>query len=234
MTTFLDIQTRVLRRVIDAPTAVQAEVPTMVNEAMRQLQRTHNFRVMKRVLPAVTVEGARALTIVPSNWKEFRDKPYLLSNSGTWSPVTRAEDTQGILRAIGDQATGKPIVIVHDDPVDDTTINRFINVYPLPDGNSDYVDGEYRVYIPYWGYVAALVNNTDANWFTNNAEEYLVNHATMEAFALDWDEQRLAVWAQKMAGLQAQVIKTDKMQRVSDVDELVPHIDGGYAHTLRV
>src|SRR5690606_23628102 len=90
MATFSELQTRVQRRVIDLPAAVQAEVPTLINEAMKQLQRRHNFKVMEKVASFTTVAGTQVLGAVPSDWKEWRDFPFYTEELGRSVPMFNA------------------------------------------------------------------------------------------------------------------------------------------------
>lgn len=226
--TFATIQTRVLRRVIDTPAAVQAEVPQLVNEAMRSIQKRHNFKVMEKISSFVTVEGQRLLDTLPTDFKEFRGEPWMEDFLGAVWPMTVGANVEGTLLGFDTLDTGRPWVLIDGEaPADDAA--RQWDVYPLPDGNSDYSDGEYRIKVPYWRYLPALATDGATNWFTENAEEYLVNKATAEAFALDWDENRMAVWEAKADIRYKEVVRQDKLYRVSAVRDLVPTLDGNLA-----
>lgn len=226
--TFATIRTRVLTRVIDTPTAVQTEVPTLVNEAMRTLQSRHNFKVMEKIGSYITAEGVRVLAALPSDFKEFRGEPWNESFLGTIWPMTVAANLEGTIIGRGGfdpLDTGRPRVLVDSEaPADDATRNW--EIYPLSDGNSDYVGGEYRIKVPYWRYLPALVADAATNWFTTNAEEYLVFKATAEAFALDWDFQSMAVWETKADVKFKEVVRADKLYRMSAVRDFVPFQSG--------
>lgn len=227
MGTFATIQARVLTRVIDAPAGTSGEIPTLINEAMKTLQVKHNFKVMEKVLTANTVLNTRTLVATkPTDWKEPRPSPY-------WEPFTNGKtgrmewvpDRESAHSNVTTLDKGAPKYLLEGEPTTDAGVSPF-EVWPLPDGLSDYSDGEYRVYIPYWRFLPDLSAGSDTNWFTVNAEEYLVHAATGMAFALDWDENRLAEWGQLGAGKAQEVIKRDKMLRVSSVTTLVPHHRG--------
>ena len=98
-------------------------------------------------------------------------------------------------------------------------------VFPLPDGQSLYANGQYRIVVPYWKYLTALSASSDTNWFTANAEQWIVWKTASEAFFLDWDEERATFWAQKAAGARKEVIDLDKKYRLAGVRELVPIFD---------
>jgi hypothetical protein len=77
-----------------------------------------------------------------------------------------------------------------------------IEVYPYPDGASDWPDGNYRIQIPYWAYTPPLVASGDTNWFTRDGPgvEYIVAAASMMCFEMDWDEARATFWRTKAFG----------------------------------
>jgi hypothetical protein len=139
--------------------------------------------------------------------------------------MTVGANVEGTLLGFNTLDTGRPWVLIDGEaPADDGT--RQWDIYPIPDGNSDYVDGEYRIKVPYWRYLPALVADGATNWFTENAEEYLVNKATAEAFALDWDENRMAIWEAKADIRYKEAVKQDKLYRVSAVRDFVPMKSG--------
>ncbi len=230
MATFLQIQTRVKRRVIDLPAAVVTEVPDLINEAMVTLQTEHNFKVMEATTAQLTTTIAtRALSVaaVPSDFKEIRGKPYLVDNTGRHIDLIFSSHKADVERefSVSDaDDIGEPKVILDPEFTDDDG-TRSWQVYPFPDGLSDFTGGEYRVIIPYWKYVAALSADGDTNWFTVNALDYLIREATSEAFALDWDEERMAVWAQRSSVKKREVINRDKLTRVAGLDVLKPRAD---------
>lgn len=231
MGTFASIQARVETRVIDLPTAVQAEVPTLVNEAMRLIQQEHNFKAMEDELETITTVATRVLTAIPARFKEFRGEPWYETDDGFIVRMVLASSREAIWVEVDDEAEGFPRFLL--DGLSDDAGTRNVEVYPLPDGNSDYGDGEYRITIPYWRYVPELSADADTNWFTVNAEEWLVEKATAEAFLIDWDEERAAMWLQKAEASKKRVVKLDKVSRVAHVRTLVPLWRGARAPMLR-
>lgn len=231
MGTYSTIQTRVTRRVIDLPSQVTAEVPTLVNEALRRIQNEHNFKVMEGLLEATTTLQTRVLAAMPPDFKEFRARPWYQRDDGSVWRMEIASKREDIWPDIQVDDENSPLLLVDGAP--DSTGARNFEVWPLPDGNSDYTNGEYRIKVPYWRFLPALVNANDTNWFTVNAEEYLVNKATSEAFALDWDEERMGIYLQKAQIDKQTVINTDKRYRVSGVVAFVPHWRGQNDSNLR-
>ena len=116
----------------------------------------------------------------------------------------------------------------------------WIEVYPYPDGASDWPDGNYRIQIPYWGYVPDLKANGDANWFTKDGPgaEYIIAAASMMCFEMDWDEARATFWrtkafgpnwdgasVQKLGGLARLLMNLDKGLPGTPAKALIPRRD---------
>ncbi len=222
MGTFLSIQQRVTRRVIDLPSAVTAEVPTLVNEAIVDLQRDHNYKVMEADFSGTTTAGSNILGAIPTGFKEYRGRPYLTTFTGTEKKLNTIGKIQDLFPDIMLTTTGEPQVVLMYTA---NFVSANFLVYPIPDGNSDYVSGEYSVVVPYWAYTPALVGNSDTNWFTENAERFIVEWATSQAFGLDWDTEHEAFALQKAETERAKVKLQDKRFRLAGVDTLAFHRD---------
>jgi hypothetical protein len=59
-----------------------------------------------------------------------------------------------------------------------------------------------------------------------NAENYIVDKATGEAFALDWDFDKMALFLQKAENWKKDIINRDKTEQLMGVDILVPSYQG--------
>lgn len=234
MATYSEIQTRVTRRVIDLPAAVTAEVPALVNEAIRKLERMHNFRVMRATVDFTTTEGTRSVGTLPLNWKEWRDEPYYTEDLGRIRELGVAESANEVKLAFGvdEIDDGEPEVILISDPSDEAGAMT-VHVYPLPDGNSDYSDGEYRLTLPYWKFLADLSGSGDTNWFTVNADDYIYRQATADAFALNWDREKSDWWQERADAKANEVILTAKKQATAGTDVLVMHKGARGPHLIR-
>jgi len=232
--TYSDLQTRVTRRVIDLPPAVQAEVPDLINDAIFALQREYNFRVMEASVTYVTAPGITTLgSISTPLFKEYRDKgPYLLKNLTKSIKLLTALDTD-VNMAVLNTATepDQPEFVLNT--VDPNTGQYNFFVAPFPDTASDWPNGNYRIVLPYYQYIPNLVNPSDTNWFVLYAREYIVNKATAEAFGLDWDYDSMALWLQRAKEKKNEVIKADKMSRLASVDTLVPMWRGALQPQVR-
>jgi len=223
--TFTELQTEVQGIIIDLPTFVVAQVPKQINRALRKLQRRHNFKVMEALNPAiVTTLGNRGLGAVPSDFKEVRGRPYTQHNSGEKTFLSLVNGRDAVLTefsANNADDEGAPVVILDAEP--DVFNARSFEVYPSPDGNSDYGDGEYRVVIPYWRYLPSLSAGGDANWFTIRADDWLVYQAAGYCFLIDHDPTNATLWFQLAAGEFKDVVSEDKSSRIANVTEFVPH-----------
>ncbi len=206
------------------PTAITTETGDLVNWAMETLQDEHNFWVMQAETAVTSTSLAtRDLMVLPSNFKSPRGKPYEIWNDGNTQDLNWGANREAVYDLFTHSDAndkGPPEVLLISEP-DDESGTANIEVYPYPDGNSDYVDGEYRIVIPYWKWLTALSGDSDQNWFTNNAEHYLVAKATARGFALNWDEERMAVWEQLAAGELRKVLKKDKRRSMGFVTHLI-------------
>lgn len=221
MATFIALQNEVLALVIDTPSAVQTYVPQYVNRAIRKLQNKHNYKVMEAEATRVTVAGVRTLdTARPTDWKEPRGNPYYIENFGSYRRMFWVSSKGNALARWGNDVTldiGAPGALYEDD------LPGEFNVFPYPDGLSDYPDGQYRITIPYWKYLSNLISDTDENWFTTNAEQYIVKRAVGDAFSANEDENRAQYWYGLAQEEYAEVLALDKSRRISETDTLVPH-----------
>ena len=235
MASFQDIQDRVERRVIDLPSAVTAEIPGLINRAMRRLQDRHDFKVMEtETAQLVTTVATHTLATVPSNFKSFRNKPYEVENDGETRRLLLVQDREEVLKLfpLSDTTdTGAPRLILDAEVTNDVG-DRSFEVYPFTDSNSDWSNGEYRIVIPYWRYLTELSAGVDTNWFTVHGEDYLVFMSTAEAFYLDWDENRGSMWEQRALVPERDVTKIDKMNRLGAVDVLSINLDVNAARII--
>lgn len=198
MATFQELQDRVENRVIDLPAAVTGEIPTLVNSAIRSLEQKYNYRAMESTLAATTTENEQVLVARPNNWKAARGRPYVRRGQdgelGDW-PIDWALTFNAVIERWNREdplTVGEPSVVFENE-------DNF-EVYPLPDALSDWTDGDHRVVIPYWKYLTDLSAGSDTNWFTVNAEEYIVARAAAEAFFINQDGKWGAFWLIRAEG----------------------------------
>lgn len=221
MADFIALKNEVLAMVIDTPTSVQTYVGAFVNRAIRKLQQKHNFKVMEAEITLTTAQDTRVLGTRPSDWKQARGEPYYLEELGGFRRMMWVSSKRDALARWGnepDTDTGDPMALYEDD------LPGEFNFFPFSDGLSDYSDGEYRITIPYWKYIANLIADTDSNWFTTNAEDWIVFRATAYAFYADHDEQRAQIWMQRAAQEYQDTMLIDKDRRLAETNTLVPHL----------
>jgi hypothetical protein len=234
MATFLEIQDEVAALVIDLPTAVEAAVPSYINQAIRSMQRTYNWRAMEANTTMVTT--ASSLTPTPStiaNFKEYRDKgPYMLHQLSRARQFLTALDTDVDMAVLSD-ADLPTIPKYITNSVNPTSGVWTFAIAPYPDDNSDWDDGNYRIIVPSYNYTADLSADGDANWFTLNASDYIIYKATAEAFARDWDYDSMTLWLQRADEKLKEIKKADKTSRLASVNELVPHWEGARKPQVR-
>lgn len=234
MATFAEIKTRVGQIVIDLPTTVTAQLSTLVNEAIRTLQRTHDFRVMQATTSVFTTTNEDdALGAVPSDFKGFRGRPMMINQDGS---VTRLEvlaskeeawatfGTDAGGEADVDTLVGSPKGIYIGEPSDTAGTSAFV-VAPFADDLSLYTNGNYRIVIPYWKFLPALSADADTNWFTVNCDDFITYQAAAEAFFDDHDTENGTYWQQKAAGRYQEIIASDKQARIQQRDTLIPQPD---------
>ena len=223
MATYNDLQTRVYRALIDQPTAITQEVPTLINEALTRLQNKHNFFVMKTSV-TFTTASTRVLGAVPSNWKEPRGRPYLTEDLGATRNLRWVTDKRDALLIRNEDTTGYPQLILQADESELGAGN--FEVYPTPDGLADYSDGEYRITIPYWRYMTRLSGLSDTNWFLNNddAVQYLIRDAVAQGFELNEDDIRSDRWIQRQGEALSNLILADKRKWLSYSDTMAVHL----------
>lgn len=234
MTTFLDLQNRVRARVIDIPTAVGAQIPNLINDAIKEMQREYNYRAMEASVSMVTTEGS----LIPTpntieNFKEYRDKgPYMLQYLTKAKRYITISAPDAAMAALADaNLPEEPAFLLNSVDVD-TGITNF-TIHPYPDALSDWPDGDYRIIVPHYVYTPDLSADGDQNWFTNNAADYIERKAAGEAFGLDWDYNSMALLLQEADKKLRQIRKADKLNRLSSVDTFVPMWQGANQPQVR-
>lgn len=231
--TFLDLQNRVKERVIDLPPTVQANIPLLVNEAILSAQRKYNFRSMEGSQLMVSTVGSLTPTnnVIP-NFKEYFDKgPYTMRFLVKAHRYVTATGPDAALAALADiNNPSEPRYLINSVDING---NYSFTLAPYPDNLSDWPDGNYRIVVPYYAFTSTLVNDSDANWFTNFMYDYIYREATGHAFGLDWDYQSMAVWLQQADVKYQEAVKADKKSRLASVDALVPMWQGANQPQVR-
>ena len=218
MASFKVIQDRVERRVIDLPADLLTEIPLLINDAIGEAEARHDFKAQEAEFAATTAESVRKLADVPARWRKPRKVPYLRQGEDGLTGTARikwASSLDEMLKRFAlDDTTddGEPQYVLLE--VGGTELWTF----PFPDAASEWDDGDHRVVVPYWRSLADLSADGDTNWFTDNAEDYLIMRATSEAFMLNWDEERGTFWLGKA---------TQQFKIIRRLDALLRYGTGG-------
>lgn len=253
MATFSALQSRVLSELIDAPTVVTTLVPTWINAAIFWLQAQHNFQVqwaenqqVTSSTPALGTSQTHVLCQLPTDWKCQRGIPYFRFFIGNVQQMEWLKTREVLYRqwnAFDYNQVGPPCHLFVGEaenalvpPVPTNPSNNLvglnIEVYPFPDGSSDWSDGNYRISIPYFRYLPALSAGTDANWFTLDGPqaEFVVRYAVYQGFMAMEDEQRANAHKAQALGAQYDGSRAVTLggwaRMVLDMDKMINNAPG--------
>lgn len=219
----MDLQTarqRVQEYVIDLPSETVGLIDSWINKAIRTAEERYNFRYMADVLSSTTVEGERKLDDKPGLWKEAGSAPWLQRDDGSnreleWAPSKSEMVRDFAVEDPDDKGSPRAILETADE----------LRVFPFPDGESDYTDGEYRVRTPYWRFSEVLSSNEDTNALMTAAPWFVVYYAVSEALIFNRDEARGGAYASKAEQEFVKARLVDKRSRLPDRMTLVPRRD---------
>lgn len=217
MPTFAELKTRVEGYLIDTPSFTINLVGAWINKAIDDAEGRHNYAHMERTLEATTVVDTRFLAAEPSDWKAPRAAPYFLRDDGSTREMAWGVSRHLMRRQFDEEDTdsdGDPEFLLLDE-------NDGVLVYPFPDGNSDYTDGEYRVRAPYWGYSTMLVADGDTNWWTDNWEWYLTFYAAAEGLLANRDSQEATIYIERAEVERQKSMRRSKQKQVRPVRQIV-------------
>lgn len=219
MPDFSTLKTRVKDYLIDVPNKTDALVGDWLNRAVVKAEERFDFKHMQVSQDYTTTVDTRVLSAtLPSGWKSLRDPPFYTRDDEfvTTQEMGHAVSAHDMRRMYAEEDDGAPDFLLFD-PEDES-----VKVYPLPDGGSDYDDGEYRITVPYWKYSDTLVNNADTNWFTDNAEWYLVFFAAAEGMLFNRDHEEASLYFQRAQEELSQKVRTNKETQSRRPRMLVP------------
>lgn len=217
MPTFTSIKDRIERRLIDVNAAITIEVGDLVNNALRMIQDLHNFKIMEASVESTTVQAQRKLGIKPTDWKESRFDPYIREWDGGTTPIEWGPSIHEMVKifALDDASVtgqGKPQFVLWNQ----ANGTEELQVYPYPNDKSNFAGGgDWRVVVLYWKYLPVLSGDSDTNWFTDNASEFLIFQSVAEGFYINWDEERARMWEGRAALQFKKAKKVDKSVRVN-------------------
>jgi len=209
--TFSEIQTKVQTWLRDFPTDTLAEIPSLINDSQRELQRQHNFRVMEAVVSLTTVDATNDLGTI-ADFKEPRADPFWTDLDGGTTPFDWQPSLDYLVQRYQADSEGSPKYLYWEETSGAGVAG--IQVFPLSDGLSQHPGGQYPITIPYWKFLPALSGAGDTNWFTIFGDKYLRLHAVGWGHMLNLDEDRAGPYL-RAADIEAQlIIRADKLTRV--------------------
>lgn len=219
MATLSELRARVRRYLIDVPDDTNTEIDAWINEALRSIQHQHSFRFMSAEQSFTTTEDTRKLGDIPDRWKQARHIPWLHDGLGGTIMLDWAV-TQHQMR-----------VLYSQDDADDKGQPQFIReteteleVYPFPDDNSLWDDGNYRVIVPYWEYLPELSNDGDSNVITTDpmGERYVLYQAVAEGMLFNREEERARIYFERAGQSAQRLINRDKKSHFTRDVTLAP------------
>ncbi|TVR78987.1 MAG: hypothetical protein EA405_13635 [Rhodospirillales bacterium] len=224
---FSAIQSKVRDYLVDLPTETNALVADWVNHALRTVQDRHNFRAMEAQADFVTVADARVLGAKPSDWKEFRLLPWLETADGATREIRWASSISEMVRGFGvssDHDTGTPRALL-ETPTE-------LHVWPLPDGRSQWGDGEYRLRVPYWRFLPPMTAGATESFFTRDMGWALVFLAVADGMIFNREEERAAVFISKAEQEIGRAVGLDRRSRIGERQTL--HVNRMFSQRRRV
>lgn len=217
MASLFDITARVQGILIVATTAATARIPPEIRQAQRDLEDAHGFLAMEDEQELVTVEDARshANYAKAADWIRSRMDARPVRVDGTGA----VQEIDWII-SWGDRAR-----LYSDDPLDKGAprhvyerLSDFL-LFPYPDalapGGALFADGNWRVRIPYFKRLATLTSPAQTNWFSENAEEYLVQKAAGRVLAFNRDREESLFALQAARAERDRLIGEDKKRRLA-------------------
>lgn len=211
------LEARVQAIVQDLPTGVAARIVPEIQQAQLDLEDAHGFLAMEGEFEIVTVEDARtdAGYAQPADFLRTRmdARPVRVSGTGSTTEIDW-------LVSYGDRAR-----LYSDDPLDKGAPRHLyerlsdFEVFPYPDalapGGSLFADGNWRLRVPYFKRLAALSAGGSSNWFSDNAEEYLVQRAAGRVLAFNRDHEESLLALANAKSEERRVIGEDKKRRLA-------------------
>jgi hypothetical protein len=212
------IKTEVQSWLLDMPAGASSRIQGWVNEAIRDATDRYNFRCMQDEELPITVNQQRELFTKPSNWKEHRGEPYIFHQDGTTTPISWAQSEAQMVRTYAIQLPDEGNTTPADEGEPRYLLERetTVDVFPLPDDEADWDNGNWRLAVPYWKHMTAMSADADTNWFTQNAEYYVIWKALAIGFAWNRDEERAALYETKAERQFQRAKNQDKLSQLPD------------------
>lgn len=190
MATLGQIRTRVRNLIIDDNAEVVSEIDAYVRKAQVEAEDRRGLRVLEASHTEAVAEDGDTIT-KPADWNGIRTGPYLVSAEFPKLWLESLSFEQYV--EMGDTlVAGAPSY--YSDHTDAT-----IYLLPAADAVTE-SPFHYPVIVPYWKRLDVLTDDADTNWFTVDAEDYLVWRAGSLAFEFNRDFEPAAHYQQKSLG----------------------------------
>lgn len=244
MATLSELISRIQGNVIDLTQEVLGRTTEKIIEAQRRAEDRHYFRIMEAEISVATVNQQRQLALTPSDWVDYRARPYYIDGLGgvTQMDWLHTEDEKTLLYSTPNPlAAADPNVQLNDQgsPRHIWWHTRagadVLDVYPLPDTNNTKgpydATGNYTVVVPYWQrelelgttiLVGGFPVQVTTNWFTDNAEYYLEWYATAELLLINRDFELAGAYSAKAEQELLRIVRDDKKKRIGREATLRP------------
>lgn len=214
---FGTVQSHVQSWLLDLPSDATQRIPAWINEAIKDAAKRYNFKFMRQTTNFVTVYHQALLGTKPTDWKEARDLPYTIGQDGKTTEFNYIADSD-LVRTYALQLPQETSTAdVDDGPpryLQETSDSLY--VWPLPDNQSGWINGLYRITVPYWGYPATLAASSDHNYLTDNAEWYVVFKAVAYGFKWNRDEERGKFFDSEAEPHYKRIERLDKLSKLPD------------------
>lgn len=208
---YITIQNHVKNYLLDLPDETEALIPDWINLALREFEEPHNYRYMEASQEYITTVADRNLGVLPAGWKESRGFPYIKRFDGGRREIDWGASNSDMVRQYSDDSDidkGAPQFLLE--------LPDSLQVYPYPDGNSDYGDGEYVIEVPYWIFSEELTLPGDTNWVTDNYPWYLIYAATAKGMIFNREEERATGYIGLANDQVTRARRQDKRSRLPD------------------
>lgn len=168
-------------------------VDEWVNNAQKQLERKYNFKCMESY--ATGSIGVMTLAL-PTNYKEMLT--FTIKDAGVvYEPLIHKSIAEAFAEyPLPDDKEGRPLIFAEDNA------QSVFVLRPTPDKSYTY---EQR----YYKHLAALINDSDTNWWTDKAYELLLYGALIEGKAYGGDNTELGMWGSMYNSILSDLISSE-------------------------
>jgi hypothetical protein len=205
----------------DLPDETVNRIPSFVQEAQRRIEDSHGFLVMESSVIFDAVADTAVLGATPVNWRSKMDDPSVIDGFGKDSLIRWVQQGNEIVENYNHE---DPLMIGKPEALLETA--GAIVVYPRPDALNPvgpvYADGLWRVRVPYWAREATLSPSLQQNWFTANADRFLINHAASQGFLMNRDYPEYARWEGEALLEKRRLVNFDKRARLPRQISFIP------------